>query len=197
MFEDLFRIPYYKAIITRDGRAYKVVKVRMSNEKAAFFRVKAIKKAFILPDVSDIPPIYIKSGAIIVYDDRNAFPLTLMSSDIVTRIKSDESTMLSRLIGVKNAEEAIKPSYWVKSAMDPDKLNEWFEARCIDDILSPPPSHEFPLWAVYLIAVVAVVAIVFASIYMITSGHLPSLGGNGQAGVQAVQTFAGGYVVAP
>lgn len=195
MLEDLFRIPYYKAVITRNGIAYKMVKVRVSSEKSQFFRVAKIKKAFILPDISDVPPVQIKSGFLVVYDDRNVFPLDLLSSEVVTKIKSDESTMLARLIGIKKADEAISPSYWIKTAMDPAKLDEWFEARCIDDILSPPPATDFPMWAIYFIAVVAVVALVMGTIYMISNGNLSLPGA--QAGVQALPTMQGGYVVAP
>lgn len=194
MLEDLFRIPYYKAIITRDGVAYASTKVKMASGKAQFFRVKKLRKAFILPDISDIPPIRVKSGVVLVYDDRNAFPLDLLPSDVVTNIKSDESTMLSKLIGVKNAEQAVKPNYWVRSAIDPDKLHEWFEARIVEDILSPPPNTDFPMWAVYLIAVVAVVAIVAGTLYLLSGRLMPDAV---TPAVNAIPTLPGGYIVVP
>jgi hypothetical protein len=171
---NLLRIPYWNVIVTRYGEKVYGTEIPIKHTNT-WFRVRKHKAIYILPDLSDMrdtPPVKIGSGYVLIYDVDNVFPLSLVSSEMVEEIKKDENSLMFQLLKGKSATLAVKPSYWVKSQMNVERLHEFFEARVTEDILSQP-KQEFPMWVVYLIACATVGAIILGSIFLITKGQVP------------------------
>lgn len=180
---NIFHIPYYLAYITRDGEVIRKAIVKKSKSKIKYFRVKKINGVFVLPKPDDIPPVKLKSGYIVVYDERNTFPMRLMSGD--EKKEYDEEL----------TQKGLTPRVFALTPLDIGELHTFLEAKVTEDILSDN-EKQFPMWLLMLIGAVAIVAIVALTVYMFTKGQQPIII-NGSIMQTPFPTPTPGYVVIP
>ena len=157
-FYDMFRIPYYHALVVKDGEVIRQRIVRLTNARPKYFRVKGIKAAFILPTIKKHPPIRIKSGYLVVYDMLNAQPMELALS-------SDSDKLFDDF-------KAVESLQYVNTPLDIEELHNFLEAKVTEDILADN-EKTIPLWLIYLVSIGIIAVALLGTVYMITKGGTP------------------------
>lgn len=178
---NLFRIPYYRALITKDGDVIGTKIIRLSTTNLKYFRSKKHRGLFILPKLTDKPPLRMRSGYILVYDLRNPFPLKLTSGDDERDISGDDV--------------AFEPMKFTMSPVDTEELHNFLEAKVTEDILSDN-AKEIPMWLIYLVSIGIIAVLILGAFYMMTKGQTPVYI-NGQPYITPIPTPTPGYVVIP
>ena len=157
---DIMRIPYYNVLITRDGEVIGKKQIRISKTRAKYFRVPKYRSVFILPDIKKMkgtPPIRNRSGILLVYDVKNAFPLRVVNYEGLEQILEEET------------QTAINPTFHVREPVNPEELHEFLEAKVTEDIMSSD-EKSFPMWLVFLIAIAIIAVMLLGVTYMVTHG---------------------------
>jgi len=159
---DIFRVPYYHALITRHGDVIEKAIVPMKGNRRSF-TVKGLKQTFILPDdvKSKIPPIKLKSGRIVVYDVNSAIPMRLA-------YKSDEG--IEWMDEELRKEYAVNPQQFYLTPLDVTELHTFLESRVTEDILAGD-KKDIPFWLILLIAVGVITVGLIVVVYLVT--HAP------------------------
>ncbi len=167
---DIFRIPYYYALITRHGEVVSRAVVPIKKTKVKYFRVKGFKAVFLLPDdkKTGIPPLKIKSGRLLVYNAESVTPMKLTRRVIET----DSNEELYEKIEEENVH-AISPEQFYLTPVDINELNEFLDAKIVEDIMSDA-TKEIPMWVIFLIAGAVVVALILGMGYLVTHGVTPT-----------------------
>jgi hypothetical protein len=189
---DMFHIPYYNALIVKNGDVVGKAIVKVSKTRAKYFRVKKFRAAFILPDMRmkdkddkriKIEPVRIKSGLLLIYDIKNAFPMKLVShNSLIDEVFEEEQT-----------EPAIYPSGYIPAPVDSEELHDFLEAKVTEDILSDN-QKEIPMWLIYLVTIVIAGAVILGALYMVTKDGGQTII-NTAPGVTPTPTP--GYVITP
>jgi len=156
---DVFRVPYYHALITRHGDVINKAIVPMKGNRKSF-TVRGLKQTFILPDdlKSKIPPIKLKSGRIIVYDVNSAIPMRLA-------YKSDEG--IEWMNEDLRKEYAVNPQQFYLTPLDTSELHTFLESKITEDILAGD-KKEIPMWIILLITVGVITVGLIAVVYLVT-----------------------------
>lgn len=156
---DVFRVPYYHALITRHGDVINKAIVPMKGNRKSF-TVRGLKQTFILPDdlKSKIPPIKLKSGRIIVYDVNSAIPMRLA-------YKSDEG--IEWMNEDLRKEYAVNPQQFYLTPLDTSELHTFLESKITEDILAGD-KKEIPMWIILLITVGVITVGLIAAVYLVT-----------------------------
>lgn len=163
---DMLHIPYYYALIVRNGDVVGKASVKMSGTRAKYFRLKKYKAAFILPDMRrkegeenkvKIEPIRIKSGRLLVYDIKNAFPMKLVS----------HNSIIDDIFEQDTSEMAVYPSGYIPAPVDSEELHDFLEAKVTEDILSDN-QKEIPMWLIYLVSIGLIAVALIAVVFLVT-----------------------------
>jgi hypothetical protein len=158
---DIFRIPYYHALITRHNEVIGKAIVKQSGNIKSF-KVKGIKATFILPNDKKIgiPPVKIKSGRLLVYDVNSAMPMRLVTSKEEGIDWMDED--LAKVY-------AVNPKQYYMTPLDVQELHNFLEAHIPADIMADDETH-LPAWVLILIALGVVTVLIIAVVYLVTHG---------------------------
>lgn len=158
---NLFRIPYYRAMISKNGEVFATRIIRM-DEKTKDFKFKGVR--FILPDYrkkETIHPLKLKSGSFVAYDVNSAIPMKLLSKKEDGIEWMDDET---------RKEYICNPKQFYLSPLDSQELSDYLESKTVHDILSDN-EKEFPMWLIVIIVVALIVVGLIAIVYLIT--HAP------------------------
>jgi len=200
-YYNLFHIPYYQALIVREGEVVAQSIVKKTKSRPKYFRLEKYRSVFILPKKVE-NAIRIKSGYLLVYDIKNAFPLASMSPEDKMETLGENEAGLVKIRGLlwNRTEEPINdmvilPNEYEKSPINPEELHEFFEAKITEDIMSDE-HREIPMWLIYLISIAVIAVIVLGGLYMVTKD-----GGNtiiyNMTNPTPIPTPTPGYVVIP
>jgi len=191
---DIFHVPYYNALIVKNGDVVGKAIVKVNKSRAKYFRVKKFRAAFILPDNRrkegddrkvKIEHIRIKSGLLLVYDVKNAFPMKLVShNSIIDEVFEEEQT-----------EQAVYPSGYIPAPVDVEELHDFLEAKVTEDILSDN-QKEIPMWLVYLVSIAVIAVLILGAFYMLTKGQTPIII-DGSTILTPTPTPTPGYIITP
>lgn len=157
---DLFRIPYYRALISKHGEVIATVCVKIKDNVKDF---KFKNARFILPNDKDlkIPPLKIKSGRLVSYDVNSAVAMRLVTK------REDGIEWMSE---ETRKEYIVHPQQFYLAPLDVKELSNYLESKTVEDILSDN-EKQFPMWIIILIiAVVSIIGLI-AAVYMVT--HAP------------------------
>ena len=190
---DMLHIPYYNALIVKNGDVVGKAIVKVSKTRAKYFRVKKFRAAFILPDMRKkdddekrvkIEPIRIKSGLLLVYDVKNAFPMKLVSHNSIIDEVFEETT----------SETAVYASGYVPAPVDSEELHDFLEAKVTEDILSDN-SKDIPMWLIYLVSIGLIAVALIAVVFLVTkdTGAVAPI----INGITPTPTPTPGYIITP
>lgn len=164
MIYDLFRVPYYRALLVKHGE---VIGIKIVPQKGNIkdFRVKSLKARFILPDdaKTGIPPLKIKSGRLVVYDINSAISMRLVR-------KSEDG--LDWMDEDLRKEYIVNPSQFYLTPLDVSELNKFLDSKITDDILSDN-EREIPWWIVAIVITGIAVAGIVIIAWMILNHVTP------------------------
>jgi hypothetical protein len=172
---NVFRIPYYYALITRHGEVIRRATIPMHKTKK-HFSLKGVDASFVIPNDKQlqIPPIKIKSGRLLLYDVNSAQSMKLIrkSTELIEFIDDDTVSKVST--SETNINNAVLPQQFAIAPTDINQLHDFLEAKIVEDIMSDD-KKEFPMWVIYLIAVAAVVVLILGALYMVTHGNTATI----------------------
>ena len=158
---NLMRVPHYKALIEKHGEVIGRAIVPMKGNIRSF-TVKSLKMTFLLPNgkTTDIPPLKIKSGRLLVYDVNSVIPMKL-------GYKTEEG--LDWMEEDMRVRYVSNPKQYYLPPVNPEELYTSLESKFIADIMSSD-ERDIPTWLLYLIGCAVAGAIIIGVVYLVTHG---------------------------
>lgn len=159
---DLFRIPYYRCMVSKHG---KVIGTQIIRQKAGVndFSFGKNKSRFILPkyEESGIPPLEIKSGQLVVYDVGSAIPMKICTTSKDGIEWMNEET---------KKRYVVNPKQFYLTPLDSSELQKYLESKTVEDILSDN-EKSIPWWIVAIVVSAIAIIGVMVTVYMVMHGN--------------------------